>query len=166
LLGVAVASSTPTALHATVGDWVVGILKNALKAITLMQLIDFFTAAFGGRSGPSVVIMTKNGNFNYLKVPKMCAVYTRYRTHMYPKMCTVIQLDNPLIWFKLLTCEFRSFDTANGRCLLFVCSIFILLSRESGGGAIFWTNPHSLRSCPFPSFPDFLPLNLLLVRSH
>jgi len=28
-------------------------------------------------------------------------------------------------------------------------------------------NPHPLRSCPFPSLPfDFLPLNLLLVRSH
>jgi len=31
--------------------------------------------------------------------------------------------------------------------------IFILLSRESDGGAIFWTNPHPLRSCPYPSFP-------------
>jgi len=31
--------------------------------------------------------------------------------------------------------------------------IFILLSRESAGGAIFWGNPHPLRSCPFPSFP-------------
>jgi len=39
-------------------------------------------------------------------------------------------------------------------CFLFCfCSIFILLSRESDGGAIFWTNPHLLRSCPFPSFP-------------
>jgi len=27
------------------------------------------------------------------------------------------------------------------------------LSRESDGGAIFWTNPHPLRSCPFSSFP-------------
>jgi len=31
-------------------------------------------------------------------------------------------------------------------------------------------NPHSLKSCPFPSFPDFffdfLSLNLLLVRSY
>jgi len=35
----------------------------------------------------------------------------------------------------------------------FVCSIFILLSRESDGGAIIWTNPHPLRNCPFPSFP-------------
>jgi len=35
---------------------------------------------------------------------------------------------------------------------LIVCSIFILLSRESDGDAIFWTNPHLLRSCPFPSF--------------
>jgi len=33
-----------------------------------------------------------------------------------------------------------------------VCSIFILLSQESEGGAIFWMNPHLLRSCPFPSF--------------
>jgi len=32
---------------------------------------------------------------------------------------------------------------------LFVCFIFILLSRESDGGAVFWTT-----------------LNLLLVRSH
>jgi len=39
-------------------------------------------------------------------------------------------------------------------CCLFVCSIFILLSRESdGAGSIFWTNLHPLRSCPFPSFP-------------
>jgi len=33
------------------------------------------------------------------------------------------------------------------------CSIFNLLSRESDGGAIFWTNPKLLRSCLFPSFP-------------
>jgi len=53
--------------------------------------------------------------------------------------------------------------------------IFILLSRESDGGAIFWTNPHPLRSYPLRSYPflsfsgcffDFLPLNLLLIRSH
>jgi len=38
--------------------------------------------------------------------------------------------------------------------ILFVCcSIFILLSRESDGEAMFWTNPHPLRSCPFQSFP-------------
>jgi len=36
---------------------------------------------------------------------------------------------------------------------LFICSIFILLSRESDGGAIFWMNSHPLRSCQFPSFP-------------
>jgi len=36
------------------------------------------------------------------------------------------------------------------QCLF--CSIFILLSRESDGGTIFCTNPHPLRSCPFPSF--------------
>jgi len=29
--------------------------------------------------------------------------------------------------------------------------IFILLSRESDSGAMFWTNPHSLRRCQFPS---------------
>jgi len=33
-------------------------------------------------------------------------------------------------------------------------SIVILQPQESDGGAIFWTNPHPLRSCPFPSFPD------------
>jgi len=36
---------------------------------------------------------------------------------------------------------------------MFVCSIFILLSRESDGGTIFWTNLHPLKSCPFPSLP-------------
>jgi len=35
---------------------------------------------------------------------------------------------------------------------LFVYFIFILLSRESDGGAIFWTHPHPLRSYLFPSF--------------
>jgi len=30
---------------------------------------------------------------------------------------------------------------------------FILLSQESDGGAIFWTNLQPLRSCPFLSFP-------------
>jgi len=35
---------------------------------------------------------------------------------------------------------------------LFVYSIFIFLSRESDGGAIFWTNPHPLRS-KLSSFP-------------
>jgi len=34
-----------------------------------------------------------------------------------------------------------------------ICSIFILLSQESDNGAIFFMNPHLLRSCPFPSFP-------------
>jgi len=32
------------------------------------------------------------------------------------------------------------------------CSIFILLSRESDGDAIFWMNLHLLRNCSFPSF--------------
>jgi len=32
------------------------------------------------------------------------------------------------------------------------CFIFILLSQESDGGAIFWKNLHPLRSCPFSSF--------------
>jgi len=32
-------------------------------------------------------------------------------------------------------------------CFLFVYFNFILLSRESDGATIFWTNPHSLRSC-------------------
>jgi len=41
-----------------------------------------------------------------------------------------------------------------GECLfVYLGSIFILLSRESDGGALFWTNPHPLRSCPFSSFP-------------
>jgi len=49
--------------------------------------------------------------------------------------------------------------------------MFILLSRESDGGTIFWTKPHPLRSCPFPRFPvvsltSYHSLNLLLVRSH
>jgi len=52
----------------------------------------------------------------------------------------------------------------------FVCCIFILLTRESDGGAVFWTNAHPLRSIVhfrvFGCFFDFLPLNLLLVRSH
>jgi len=49
----------------------------------------------------------------------------------------------------------RSTLSINGCWMLnvFVCSIFILLSRESDGGAIYWTNPHPLRSCPFPNFP-------------
>jgi len=53
---------------------------------------------------------------------------------------------------------------------LFVCSIFILLSRESDCGAILWANPHSLKELSIFEFSDcffdFLPLNLLLVRSH
>jgi len=36
---------------------------------------------------------------------------------------------------------------------LFVCPNFILLLQESDGGAKFRTNPHPLKSCPFPSFP-------------
>jgi len=51
---------------------------------------------------------------------------------------------------------------------MLVCSIFILLSRESEGGAIFWTNPHRLRSCPFPSLLECRPLayeeRALIVR--
>jgi len=38
-------------------------------------------------------------------------------------------------------------------CFFLFYSSFILLSRGSDGGAIFWTNPHPPRSCPFPSFP-------------
>jgi len=41
---------------------------------------------------------------------------------------------------------------------LFVCSIFILLSRENDSYAIFWTNPHSLRL----GVSDFKVLRLLL----
>jgi len=32
-------------------------------------------------------------------------------------------------------------------CLFVVCFIYILLSRVSDGCAIFWMNPHPLRSC-------------------
>jgi len=46
------------------------------------------------------------------------------------------------------------------------CFIFILLSRESDGGAILLSIPHSLRSCQSGCFFDFFPVNLLLVRSH
>jgi len=45
------------------------------------------------------------------------------------------------------------FFTANLFVCYLFCSIFILLSQESDGSAIFWTNPHPLRSCSFPSFP-------------
>jgi len=44
-------------------------------------------------------------------------------------------------------------ESSGGVLCLFVCFIFILLLRESDDGAILWTNPHPLRSCPFPSFP-------------
>jgi len=54
-------------------------------------------------------------------------------------------------FFRLIVCLFI--------CLF--CSIFILLSQESDDAAIFWTNPHPLRSCPFPSFPVILFLWLL-----
>jgi len=37
-------------------------------------------------------------------------------------------------------------------CFILFCSIFILLSWESDGGAMCWTNLHLLRCCPFPSF--------------
>ena len=50
------------------------------------------------------------------------------------------------------------------------CGTYILLLRESDGGAILWTNPHSRRSWSFLSFPvDVLSsshVNLLLVWSH
>jgi len=50
--------------------------------------------------------------------------------------------------------------------VLFVCSIFILLSRESGG-TTFWKNSHLLRSFRFPSSPvASLTSSLLLVRSQ
>jgi len=52
---------------------------------------------------------------------------------------------------------------------MIVCFVSSLSSqpRKSEGGALLWTNPHSLRSCPFPadSF-DFFPVNLLLLQSH
>jgi len=45
-------------------------------------------------------------------------------------------------------------DTATiSRVELFVCFIIILLSRQSNGCCIFWTIPHSLKCCRFPSFP-------------
>jgi len=39
---------------------------------------------------------------------------------------------------------------SNQTCMF--CSFFILLSRESDGSAIFWTNPYPFKSCPFLSF--------------
>jgi len=49
------------------------------------------------------------------------------------------------------------------------CSIFILLSQESDGGAKFWTNPHPLRVVHFQVFRLFLRLliteNLLAACS-
>jgi len=48
--------------------------------------------------------------------------------------------------------------------------LFVPSLRESDGGVIFWTKPHPLMSCPFQEYSgcffNFLPLNLLLVRSH
>jgi len=58
--------------------------------------------------------------------------------------------------------------TKHNVCLMF-CSIFILLSRESDGCAIFWNYLHSFRRCRFPSFQvDFFLflVNLLLVQNH
>jgi len=52
-------------------------------------------------------------------------------------------------------------------CLI-VCFIpsLLVLSRESDGSAIFWTDPHSLRSCQFPSFPlDSLNSSQLICYS-
>jgi len=54
---------------------------------------------------------------------------------------------------------------------LFICSIFILLSRESDGGAILYFGRIRTRLGVSISefsgcFVDFLPLNLLLVRSN
>jgi len=73
-------------------------------------------------------------------------------------------------WFVIFSIVNKLLDcTAINR--EFVCfSIFILISRESDGGAILWTNPHPLTSCPFSSFPVIsltsYRFNLLLVRSH
>jgi len=39
----------------------------------------------------------------------------------------------------------------------FVCLFYlyphVTRKRRCHGGAIFWTNPNPLKSCPFPSFP-------------
>jgi len=78
--------------------------------------------------------------------------------------------------YELLTgcCKDLLANESNSHLNRFVCLFHleteIDLTRKSDSGAIFWTNPHPLRSYPFPSFPivsfDFLPLNLLLVRNH
>jgi len=41
----------------------------------------------------------------------------------------------------------------NDLSIVVVCCIFILLSRESDDGDIFWTNLHSLKRRPFLSSP-------------
>jgi len=42
------------------------------------------------------------------------------------------------------------------------CSIFILLSLESDGYVMFWTNPHPIRNCSFPGFPVVSLISLLI----
>jgi len=57
------------------------------------------------------------------------------------------------IWLSKAPNQIGSYKTAVILLEKLVCLIiFILLSRESDGYAIFWTNPHSLRS----GFADFL----------
>jgi len=48
--------------------------------------------------------------------------------------------------------------------LLFVCFMFILLSRESDGGGMFSTNPQPLRSCSFLSFPIVSLISVLTTE--
>jgi len=57
-------------------------------------------------------------------------------------------------WRKMECQSARAEDGVRlGEVCLFVCCIFFFLSRESDGGAIFWTNPHPFRSCPFSVVP-------------
>ena len=70
-----------------------------------------------------------------------------------------------LFWsLKFLPCKLPLFDEKN---LFYMIIIFILLTRENDGGAIFCANP--LRSCPFSKLCGSRltsHINLLLVRSH
>jgi len=50
-----------------------------------------------------------------------------------------------------INCSLHDCCTEYGRLSIYF--IFILLARESDGGAMYWINPQPLRSCSFPSFP-------------
>jgi len=83
------------------------------------------------------------------------------------KELTVRKMQLIYFYTFLTVCIFLFFNDVVPCCLfcVFVCLFYLYPPVEKAtGGAVLWTNPHSLKSCSFSSFPVVSLFDLLTTE--